>query len=565
VKTAMPSTARLQDPSANCERFEKPTRRQPQRWRRVLHPLTAICVVQAALSVTLIWSNTAFADEAYYLWAGHLEIANWLHGTSVPQTMLNGNLSGSPLIYPPIGAFADSIGGLTAARTLSLVFMLGATILLYITASQLFGRAAAIAASALWISSEPVIRLAFATYDPLSVLMTALSAWLILQAGKRAHRVAFVAAAAISLALANVTAYSGVVIDPVMIIFALLVWLLYMHPRKAVYFIAFLITGWAVLFVLLISASRSWAGIMFTVLNRSIADYQSSILIVNDVWKYSGLLMVSATVGAIAAIAGRERRFAYLISLLSCATFVVPVAQAHDATAVSMDKHLAYGLWFGAIAGGYGFSRLIRSVSTKRRSRFLVVLCCAIAITYPVVDGWEKAWNVYHSWPNATSFIDAFKPIVERSEGPLFVSAAQGHEDHIAEYYVPQGEDWSRWDNPGLELDPANTRQSSMDSYYVQQLRKHQYGVIALFYQTTLSNAKLSSNIILSPHSNRTHDELLGLVGTNSHEPGLAALTRALEKDSQYQLAAVGPYDIRISFTGYYYGLYAIWQRKAQE
>ena len=40
-------------------------RRRP--WRRVLHPVIAVCVVQAALSMTLVWSNTAFGDEADYL------------------------------------------------------------------------------------------------------------------------------------------------------------------------------------------------------------------------------------------------------------------------------------------------------------------------------------------------------------------------------------------------------------------------------------------------------------------------------------------------------------------
>ena len=558
-----PSTTWQQYPSANWQPLEQPSPRQRRRCWRFLHPLTAICAVQALLSLTLVWSNTAFADEAYYLWAGHLEIAHWLHGTSVPQTMLDGNLSGSPLIYPPIGAIADGIGGLAAARILSLIFMVGATILLYLTASRLFGNVAAIAASALWIASEPVIRLAFATYDPLSVFLTALSAWLILQAGYRRHRAWHVTAAAASLALANAVAYSGVVIDPVLIMFAFLVWLPRMQSRRALGCTAWFTAGWAVFFVLVMSVSRSWAGIIFTVLNRSIADNQSSILIISDVWRYGGLLMATAIVGAIAAIAGEKWPFALLIVLLACATFVVPAAQVHDTTAVSMDKHLAYGLWLGAMAAGYGFSRLTGALFTNRRS--LIALCCVIALIYPVADGWEKAWGVYHSWPNATSFIHAFRPIAALSKGPLLVPAAQGHEDHIAEYYFPQGENWARWDNPGLELDPANVQQSSLKSYYMQQLRKDDYGAIALFYQTTFSNTKLPSNIILSPHSSSTYDELLSLVGANSHEPGLSSLTLALENDSQYQLMAVGPYNTQISFTGYYYGVYVIWQKKAKE
>src|SRR5437899_8091565 len=42
--------------------------------------LIAILTVQALLSLRLVWSNSAYVDEATYLWAGHLEIAHWLHG-----------------------------------------------------------------------------------------------------------------------------------------------------------------------------------------------------------------------------------------------------------------------------------------------------------------------------------------------------------------------------------------------------------------------------------------------------------------------------------------------------
>ena len=96
-------------------------RHAPRWW-----PLAAVLVVQAALSLRLVGANTAFLDEAEYLWAGHLQWAHWLHGAPVPP--FSAYFSGAPVIYPPIAALADSIGGLAAARILSLVFMLGATV-----------------------------------------------------------------------------------------------------------------------------------------------------------------------------------------------------------------------------------------------------------------------------------------------------------------------------------------------------------------------------------------------------------------------------------------------------
>ena len=92
-------------------------------------PLLMVLAVQAALSVRLVWADTAFQDEATYLWAGHLEWAHWLHGTPIPPFPTY--FSGAPVIYPPLGALADSVGGLAGARVLSLVFMLGATALLW--------------------------------------------------------------------------------------------------------------------------------------------------------------------------------------------------------------------------------------------------------------------------------------------------------------------------------------------------------------------------------------------------------------------------------------------------
>src|SRR6202045_4659553 len=87
--------------------------RLPRSW-----PLLAILAVQTLLSLRLIRADTAFQDEAEYLWAGHLEWAHLLHGTPLPQ--FPAYFSGAPVLYPPVGALADSVGGLAGARILSL-------------------------------------------------------------------------------------------------------------------------------------------------------------------------------------------------------------------------------------------------------------------------------------------------------------------------------------------------------------------------------------------------------------------------------------------------------------
>ncbi|HWG15589.1 MAG TPA: glycosyltransferase family 39 protein, partial [Streptosporangiaceae bacterium] len=177
-------------------------------------PLLAVLAVQAALSVRLVWSNTAFSDEALYLWAGHLEWANWIHGTPIP--LFPAYFSGAAVVYPPLGALADSIGGLAGARVLSLIFMLAATSLMWGTASRLHDRRAGFFAAGLFATLGPVVKLgAFATYDAMSLGLMALSAWCVVRAGARRDATGWIAAAAAALALANATAYSSAIFDPV--------------------------------------------------------------------------------------------------------------------------------------------------------------------------------------------------------------------------------------------------------------------------------------------------------------------------------------------------------------
>jgi 4-amino-4-deoxy-L-arabinose transferase-like glycosyltransferase len=165
-------------------------------------PLLAVLAVQAALSLRLVRADTAFQDEALYLWAGHREWAHWLHGMPVPP--FPAYFSGAPVVYPPVGALADSVGGLAGARVLSLVFMLGATVLLWGTAGRLFGRRAAFFAAALFATAGPVLHLgAFATYDAMSVLLVALAAWCVVRAGGRQDATGWMAAAGAVLALAK--------------------------------------------------------------------------------------------------------------------------------------------------------------------------------------------------------------------------------------------------------------------------------------------------------------------------------------------------------------------------
>jgi putative flippase GtrA/GT2 family glycosyltransferase len=514
-------------------------------WLRAV-PLFAICCGLVALSLTLIWSNTAFTDEASYLWVGRLVIDHWLHGASWPASYGDRILPGSPILYPPLGAIADDLGGLAGARILGLAFMLGATILLYFTSARLVGRASAIFAATLWVLAEPVIRLSFATPDPLAVFLTALSAWLIVEAGQRRYHGELVAAAALALAFANAASYSSTVIDPVLFAFAFFAWRPHLRQRQAAYSAAWLAGGWVVFLAGLLTISRSWIGFGSMAFAHGASNHQSIMLVFTDIWNYSGLLVVLSLIGVAIAYSSPGIGQTALVAVLGCAALVVPAVQILSQTAQLIDTRLAYGLWFSAIAIGLGCTKVIRSLPSAGSS--LTAAICAVAIGYLGFSSWHSAWDVFRGWPNSKSFIAALAPFEANGNGLMFVAGAE----HVAEYYTKQGNDWRRWSTVDLPLDPRNRPTAA---YYLRRLRAANYGLIALFYSGSLTKASLVTNVLTSASPGQA---LSSAEGPN--QPGLVALTEALVQDHAYRLVETGPYNSAND-----QGTYAIWREVSKK
>ena len=189
-------------------------------------PLLTVLAVQAVLSLRLTWSNTAFQDEALYLRAGHLEWARWLHQAPIPN--FPAYFSGAPVIYPPLGALADSVGGLAAARILSLCFMLGVTSLLWATTSRLYGQRAALLAAGLFATLAGTQFLgAFATFDAMALFLLALAAWLGVRSAdcRSWTRTVLLITAGVTLAAADTVKYATALFTPVVLaVVALVIW-----------------------------------------------------------------------------------------------------------------------------------------------------------------------------------------------------------------------------------------------------------------------------------------------------------------------------------------------------
>jgi hypothetical protein len=510
------------------------------------HPLTAICAVQAVLSLTLVWSNTAFTDEAASLWVGRLELGHWLHGTSWPASYGHDILPGSPLLYPPIGALADRVGGLAGARIASLAFMLGATVLLYFVTERLAGPTAAVIASGLWALSEPVIRLAFATADPLAVFLFAIAAWLMQQAGFRRRHGELVAASAAALALASAASYQGILIDPVMIGFAFLIWRPRLGTRQAGQSAVWLAGALAIFLAGTLTLSASWTGFVAAVSGSDSASQQGVLPVLLDVWSYSGLVIVLGLVGAVLSRSLRGTA-AGPAGLLGCGTLLWLIVALLTHGTGAIDRKLVYGLWLTAIAAGYGCASLLRWLPDAKKP--LAVAVGAVAVGFLALTAWQSASGVYEGWPDARSFIASFRPLAVRSQGLIFVAS----QEHVAQYYTPQGDNWARWNSDGLTLDPP-VRPTVR--YYRDALGQANYGLVTLFYSTSFTTGNLPVNALISAKGQQASSHVLTSAGLGSDEPGLSALTAALRGDHSYRLVSSGPYDNAND-----HGVYVIWRK----
>jgi hypothetical protein len=497
-----PTTALAEEPAASHRSKRTVRLRVPGSW-----PLLAVLAVQTILSVRLIRADTAFQDEALYLWAGHLEWANVLHGTPIPQ--FPSYFSGAPVIYPPLAALADSLGGLTGARILSLAFMLGATVALWATADRLLGRRAAFFAAALFAVLGPTLHLgAFATYDAMSLFLIALAAWLVVRAGDRQDATGWMIAAGIALALANATAYSSALFDPVVILLALVTAFPKPGGKAAAGRALTLLAIVAVLLTpgLLIGGSRYMHGIDVTTLERA-AGIDSPLTVFAHFWSWTGVIVVAAFCGAVIGWVGRPGSAqAWLLTLLAVAALLVPAEQASLYTTASLNKHGATGVWFAAIAAGYAVDRLIET-SPAGNMRAITGGACVIALCFPVALGTAQSWTFSTDWPNSSDFIKIFGPVVDHGNGRVLVE-----DPSIAEYYLPAGSQWERWSStrnivlpsgaptggPSTKAGIVGAGNAGTFAMYIQQ---GYFSLIALnFTDTTALDKSIAADIHRNHH-----------------------------------------------------------------
>jgi hypothetical protein len=467
-------------------------------------PLAVVLAVQAALSVRLVGADTAFMDEGTYLWAGHLEWAHMLHGVPLPP--FSTYFSGVPVIYPPLGALADSVGGLAGARLLSMVFMLGSTVLLWDITRRLFGRRAAFFAAALFAVLGPTLHLgSFATYDAMSLFLLALAAWIVAGAGERGEATGRMVTAGAVLILANATAYSTALFDPVVLVLAVCVaWPA--GRRVAARRAGILVTSTVVLLgaALLIGGGSYLTGIRRTTLQRAPGS-DASLAVLLHAWSWTGVVLVLALSAVFTSWATRlESRYRWLLVALAAAALLGPAEQAILQTSYSLNKHVGVGAWFAAIAAGYAADAFI-AAAAPGRSRTLTTAGCLTALAFPLVFGISQSWQFATSWPDSSSFLAIFGPLADHSSGRLLVE-----DPGAARYYLTSGSQWQRWSSTRNIVLPGGTSTGGPTggvvapgnpAAFARYISQGYFSYVALnFADTTTLDLQIRADLVQSPH-----------------------------------------------------------------
>jgi Dolichyl-phosphate-mannose-protein mannosyltransferase len=428
------------------ERFEPLRDRAAEAWA-----LWSILAAQATLTLPWMWRTLAYSEEARYLNAGRLEWSHWLHHAHLPTTPYSTYFPGSPVIYPPVAAmfdnfgrlFAGASGGLAAARVLSLLFMLGATALVYLMGDRLFGRMSGVLAALLFAVCGIIVHLgAAATFDPMALFLLVLA----LHAAVRMRDggIGWLLLCPVALAAANATKYATTAWDPLI----LGTIILYGWSKGRTQSLALAISVAATIAIidcatLMLGGANMATGILTNLVSRSpqLGLPSSSISVLGHAALMTGLIVLIALGGIWVSV---ERRMPVtataFLCLLVLAALLVPIDQARLHQITSLDENMGFGLPFAALAAGYALGAWRQWLGRQRHWGQIVATTAAVVtvITMLIVG---RAERVQFRGPGL-KVASAWK-VVKKSYEPHTL-VLDDSPSTTAEYYLPSipAHDW---------------------------------------------------------------------------------------------------------------------------
>ena len=475
-------------------------------------PLLIILAAQAFLTVRLSTGAYASGDEGRYIYAGHQLIYELWHGGGSPY--YETSFSGAPVIFPVLAAMADHVGGLMAVRTLSLIFMLVATVMLFLGARRLFGYLPAVVAAAIFAGVGLTQDIgALGTYDAMSTMFMTVAAYCAVRTGAaEKHPVAWLSSIPLALFLANASKYVTVLFDPVVVALAALQvsTLGWRRVRERVIALG-LATSLILAVVLFLAGGAYLKGVLFSTFARSggtsavfVGTSLSTRVIVSESWSWIGVTVAGSAIGVVLAVAKRARREFMHAALFLFAGCLVTLGNIRLHTDESMYKHDDLAAWFACMGTGAAIAILLRD-----SNRFVKGAVAVAGIAAAVLSGVhysKTAVSTYQAGDNKIKLVGAaaLKPYLELPDGKYLIGGLTSDQtvylDHLAipwfrlnddtyiKYPIPGRGGDSHGQTPGLTCGGASSPPPPASGCmylqgavgYVAAIRAHYFALISM-------------------------------------------------------------------------------------
>lgn len=442
---------------------------------KTLTPLLLILLIQSIASLSL--QNTAFRDEALYLWSGRQILHHWSGGP--PTESFETYFSGVPYLYPVLGGFLDAHGGLEAARRFSLACMLATTVIVYAITRRLYSRRSALPAAAIFAAQGSVLFIDhFATYDALCLLLLALATLLALRTSTVQEPLAALDVG-VALLLAVLTKYAGLLFAPVVLF--LLAW---RASRTLGWKQGLLRVGLALVVIAAGAAAvifidpDVWSGLNRTTLNRVVLGLSTRLDLVAHCLYLEGIPLALATYGA---FAGWRRGRHLLDAVLLRAALLAPLYHIYKAKSISLDKHVALGLFFASPLIGNALTRLTRfQLRADNRTRRLRRLSYQTAICLLMLAfGCHQAHQEFRGWRNSRAEVAALRNLVKPGDRILAEIV------EVPRYYLQDEVAADQWSNfAWFEYTDRAGRIAHGDSAYKAPVAEGYFNVVMLHSDT---------------------------------------------------------------------------------
>jgi Dolichyl-phosphate-mannose-protein mannosyltransferase len=449
------------------------------RWSLIL-----ILAFQALLSWTLL-QNTAFQDEALYIYAGRQILQNWLF----KQPLLDRYdyyFSGNPYVYPIIAGALDMVGGLELTRFFSLLCMLTVTCCGYYITKELFGQKSAIFAAIFFVCQGPVLFLSrLSTYDPMCLCLIAIASVVAVKSGtsKRPWGALLIGPL---LIWAFGAKYAALLFMPsVLALLALNALLkrgwLSMLWRGTLAVVSLLVVGAIGAYVVIHYEPNMLHALAATTTNRIVLQLYSRKALLLHVVQMVGL---SCLIGCSSLFFARKKQL-LLVLLLIGSSLLVPAYHIYKAELISLDKHLGFSMFFMMPVAGYALASISGFRWSFSSGRYWVAGVAVCLCLFMI--GIKEAQDMYSIWPATNSLAYTFNTQVRPENGRYLAEQFE-----VSRYNLR--DDTQTWQWTGLDFfeykDALGNYYQGNDAY-VHAINNGYFDMIQLNYGYNIPTAIL--------------------------------------------------------------------------